>query len=46
MSDISGATAADKKAWLESHEHGYAKGLKPRQVQMIAMAAPSARACS
>ena len=29
--------AADKKAWLESHEHGYAKGLKPRQVQMIAI---------
>src|ERR1700709_2507642 len=29
--------AADKKAWLESHEHGYAKGLKPRQVQMIAV---------
>jgi L-asparagine permease len=28
---------ADKKAWLESHEHGYAKGLKPRQVQMIAI---------
>ena len=32
-----GASAADKKAWLESHEHGYAKGLKPRQVQMIAI---------
>jgi L-asparagine permease len=29
--------AAGKKAWLESHEHGYAKGLKPRQVQMIAI---------
>jgi L-asparagine permease len=29
--------AAAKKAWLESHEHGYAKGLKPRQVQMIAI---------
>ncbi len=32
-----GTLAADKKAWLESHEHGYAKGLKPRQVQMIAI---------
>lgn len=31
------ATAQDKRAWLESHEHGYAKGLKPRQVQMIAI---------
>ncbi len=30
-------TAGDRKAWLESHEHGYAKGLKPRQVQMIAI---------
>ena len=29
--------AANKKAWLESHEKGYAKGLKPRQVQMIAI---------
>ncbi len=28
---------ADRQAWLESHEQGYARGLKPRQVQMIAM---------
>ncbi len=27
----------DHAAWLESHEQGYAKGLKPRQVQMIAI---------
>jgi L-asparagine permease len=31
------ADAAEKKAWLESHESGYAQGLKPRQVQMIAI---------
>jgi L-asparagine permease len=31
------ADAQDKQAWLESHEAGYAKGLKPRQVQMIAI---------
>jgi L-asparagine permease len=40
MSDtntIDPAAAADKKAWLQSHEEGYAKGLKPRQVQMIAI---------
>lgn len=39
MSEVTdaGAAVADKKAWLESHEHGYAKGLKPRQVQMIAI---------
>lgn len=29
--------AAEKQAWLEAHESGYAKGLKPRQVQMIAI---------
>jgi L-asparagine permease len=29
--------ATDKKKWLESHEHGYAKDLKPRQVKMIAI---------
>lgn len=29
--------AADKRAWLDSHEHGYHKGLKSRQVQMIAI---------
>ena len=28
---------AEKRAWLESHEEGYEKGLKPRQVQMIAL---------
>ena len=28
---------AGKQAWLQSHEEGYAKGLKPRQVQMIAI---------
>jgi amino acid permease len=38
MSDAQEITsAADKKAWLESHEAGYAKGLKPRQVNMIAI---------
>jgi L-asparagine permease len=39
MSDIAeaGQTAADKKAWLESQDEGYAKGLKPRQVNMIAI---------
>jgi len=31
------AEAAEKNAWLESHESGYAQGLKPRQVQMIAI---------
>jgi L-asparagine permease len=31
------AEAAEKHDWLESHESGYAKGLKPRQVQMIAI---------
>ncbi|WBO61117.1 MULTISPECIES: amino acid permease [unclassified Acidocella] len=29
--------AAQKRAWLDSHEEGYHKGLKPRQVQMIAI---------
>ncbi len=29
--------ATDKKTWLESHEQGYAKDLKPRQVKMIAI---------
>ena len=29
--------AADRRAWLDSHEHGYDKGLKPRQVTMIAI---------
>jgi L-asparagine permease len=28
---------AEQKVWLESHEQGYAKSLKPRQVQMIAI---------
>src|SRR6202789_511623 len=27
----------EKRAWLDSHEHGYDKGLKPRQVTMIAI---------
>lgn len=31
------AAAAEKRAWLEQHEEGYEKGLKPRQVQMIAV---------
>ena len=31
------AQAAAKRAWLEAHEEGYEKGLKPRQVQMIAI---------
>ena len=31
------AQAHAKNAWLQSHEEGYAKGLKPRQVQMIAI---------
>jgi len=26
-----------KQAWLESHEEGYKKTLKPRQIQMIAV---------
>jgi L-asparagine permease len=29
--------AADKRRWLESHEEGYDKSLKPRQIQMIAI---------
>jgi L-asparagine permease len=29
--------AADHRSWLESHEAGYEKSLKPRQVQMIAI---------
>ena len=28
---------AAKRSWLDSHEHGYDKSLKPRQVQMIAI---------
>jgi L-asparagine permease len=27
----------DKQKWLESHEEGYEKSLKPRQIQMIAI---------
>jgi L-asparagine permease len=27
----------EKRSWLESHDEGYSKGLKPRQVQMIAI---------
>jgi L-asparagine permease len=30
-------THEERKAWLNSHEEGYAQGLKPRQVQMIAI---------
>jgi L-asparagine permease len=43
MSSVEGTPIAPqteahaKKAWLDSHEDGYAKGLKPRQVQMIAI---------
>jgi len=39
MSDLTTSTQEqdDKQAWLKSHEEGYAKGLKPRQVQMIAI---------
>jgi L-asparagine permease len=35
--DAQEVSAEDKRAWLESHEEGYAKGLKPRQVNMIAI---------
>jgi L-asparagine permease len=37
MVDVADTEAAEKQAWLESHEAGYAKGLKPRQVNMIAI---------
>jgi L-asparagine permease len=45
MTDTAGTQASgtgkdavsEKQAWLESHEAGYDKGLKPRQVQMIAI---------
>ncbi len=30
-------SGADKRSWLESHEHGYEQSLKPRQIQMIAI---------
>ena len=30
-------THEERTAWLDSHEAGYAQGLKPRQVQMIAI---------
>ena len=29
--------AEEKRSWLDSHEHGYEKTLKPRQIQMIAI---------
>ncbi len=29
--------ASERRSWLDSHEEGYEKSLKPRQVQMIAM---------
>jgi L-asparagine permease len=35
--DNNSPTAADKQAWLAAQDSGYAKGLKPRQVQMIAI---------
>jgi L-asparagine permease len=31
------APTLDKQKWLESHEEGYEKSLKPRQIQMIAI---------
>jgi len=31
------ATPADKRSWLDSHEQGYERTLKPRQIQMIAI---------
>jgi len=34
---VSPSTAAQKQEWLAAQDHGYAKGLKPRQVQMIAI---------
>jgi len=33
----SARTPEDHQSWLESHEAGYEKSLKPRQVQMIAI---------
>ncbi len=37
LSEHHAARAHAKRAWLDSHEHGYDKGLKPRQVTMIAI---------
>jgi L-asparagine permease len=39
MNDVQPESRAahEKRAWLDSHEEGYEKGLKPRQVQMIAI---------
>jgi L-asparagine permease len=43
MTVVRGTSAAasdsvsDKRKWLESHEEGYEKSLKPRQIQMIAI---------
>lgn len=36
-STSSQGSAVEKRAWLDSHEQGYDKGLKPRQMQMIAI---------
>ncbi len=30
-------TPDEKRSWLEAHDQGYEKGLKPRQIQMIAI---------
>jgi len=36
--DVTSASPAlDKQGWLNSHEEGYEKSLKPRQIQMIAI---------
>jgi L-asparagine permease len=37
LSEAHAVRAHEKRAWLDSHEHGYDKGLKPRQVRMIAI---------
>ena len=39
MTETAGLTslAAERRAALDAHDEGYAKGLKPRQVQMIAI---------
>ena len=34
---VGSGAANDKRAWLDSHEEGYEKSLKPRQIQMIAI---------
>jgi L-asparagine permease len=37
MAADGGVGAEEKRAWLEGQDEGYAKGLKPRQVNMIAI---------